>query len=208
MLSPSSSALSKKNIMIRVCYFDQVAGRVFSALTGPSLDGMPEAPPGQLATLTDYSGPLPAYWNGSVVQAIPAQPSASHVWSWQNKQWDYDLTEGRAQAWSRIKSVRESVEFGPFAWSGQTFDGDSESQRRIQGAAQLATMAQATGQPFSIDWTLADNTQVTLTAGEMIGVGVALGQHVNGAHGIARTLRTQIDAATTPEELEAIQWPA
>jgi hypothetical protein len=100
------------------------------------------------------------------------------------------------------------VEFGPFVCGGQTFDGDSESQRRIQGAAQLATLAQATGQPFSIDWTLADNTQATLTATEMIGVGVALGQHVNGAHGIARALRAQIDAATTPEELEAIQWPA
>ena len=118
------------------------------------------------------------------------------------------MSEARAEAWSRIKSARESVEFGPFVWGGQTFDGDSESQRRIQGAAQLATLAQATGQPFSIDWTLADNTQATLTATEMIGVGVALGQHVNGAHGIARTLRTQIDAATTPEELEAIQWPA
>ena len=139
---------------------------------------------------------------------VPPQPSPAHEWNWATKQWAYDIEEGRAQAWSRIKSARESVEFGAFVWDGHTFDGDSESQRRIQGAAQLATLAQATGQPFSIDWTLADNTQVTLTAAEMIGVGVALGQHVNGAHGIARTLRTQIDAATTPEELEAIQWPA
>lgn len=145
--------------------------------------------------------------NDMQVIPVPEQPSPSHTWNWTTKQWAYDLSEDRAQAWSRIKSARESVEFGPFAWGGQTFDGDSESQRRIQGAAQLATLAQATGQPFSIDWTLADNTQATLTAAEMIGVGVALGQHVNGAHGIARTLRTQIDAATTPEELEAIQWP-
>ena len=194
--------------MTKVAYFTQSDGCVFSILTAPSLEGIPDAPAGQLATLTDYSGPLPAYWNGSTVQAIPAQPSPSHTWNWTTKQWAYDLSEDRAQAWSRIKSARESVEFGPFVFGGQTFDGDSESQRRIQGAAQLATLAQATGQPFSIDWTLADNTQATLTAAEMIGVGVALGQHVNGAHGIARTLRTQIDAATTPEELEAIQWPA
>lgn len=117
------------------------------------------------------------------------------------------MPEARVEAWSRIKAARESVEFGPFVLGVHTFDGDSESQRRIQGAAQLATLAQATGQPFSIDWTLADNTQVTLTAAEMIGVGVALGHHVNEAHGIARTLRAQIDAATTPEQLEAIQWP-
>lgn len=139
---------------------------------------------------------------------IEESPSVAHEWDWETKQWVHNLSEARAQAWARIKSARESVEFGPFVWGGQTFDGDSESQRRIQGAAQLATLAQATGQPFSIDWTLADNTQATLTAAEMIGVGMALGQHVNGAHGIARTLRTQIDAATTPEELEAIQWPA
>lgn len=194
--------------MIKVTYFTQADGCVFSILTGPSLEGMPEAPAGQLAALTDYSGTLPAYWNGSTVQAIPEQPSPSHTWNWATKQWAYDLSEGRAQAWSRIKSARESVEFGPFTLGGNVFNGDSESQRRIQGAAQLATLAQATGQPFSIDWTLFDNTYATLTAGEMIGVGVALGQHVNGAHGIARTLRTQIDAATTPEELEAIQWPA
>lgn len=84
--------------MIKAAYFTQADGQVSSILTGPSLEGMPEAPAGQLATLTDYSGPLPAYWDGAVVCAIPDKPSPSHVWNWLNKQWESTAENESAHA--------------------------------------------------------------------------------------------------------------
>ena len=42
----------------------------------------------------------------------------------------------------------------------------------------------------------------TLTAADMIAVGVALGQHVNACHERARVLRGEIDRVTTAAEAE------
>lgn len=117
------------------------------------------------------------------------------------------IADARAQAWDRIKAARNGAEFGTFTWNGLVFDGDSESQRRIQGAAQLAAMAIAANVPWSIAWTLADNTTITMSAADMIAAGTSLAVSVAGAHNVARALRTQIDAATTQEELDAIVWP-
>lgn len=113
----------------------------------------------------------------------------------------------KAQAWARIKAARDRAEFGTFTWNGYTFDGDPESQRRIQGAAQLAAMAITAGVPWSIAWTLADNSTITMSAADMIAAGTSLAVSVAGAHNTARALRTQIDAAATQAELDAIQWP-
>jgi hypothetical protein len=194
--------------MIKVAYFIQADGQVFSILTGPSLAGMPDAPAGQFATLTDYSGPLPAYWNGSTVQAIPMQPSSSHAWNWSTKQWAYDLTEGRAQSWSRIKSARKSAEFGPFVWGGHVFDGDEVSRSRFGVALEGAKEAISAGNTtWSKPWKLANNAVIMLSAPDLVEVVRAHGENMEAAHATAGVLSYFIDAATTPEELEAIQWP-
>ena len=60
-------------------------------------------------------------------------------------------------------------------------------------AAQLTAAA-----PFSVDWTLADNTVRALNAQNMLDVGRALGAHIITRHAKGRALRARIDAATTP----------
>ena len=45
-----------------------------------------------------------------------------------------------------------------FLGAGSAFDSDRESQARIMGAVQMATLAAAAQQLFTIAWTLADNT--------------------------------------------------
>lgn len=117
-----------------------------------------------------------------------------------------DIEKEARLKWSTIKKFRSIHEFGQFIWDGLAFDSDLTSQSRIQGAAQLAQITLAAGQPFSIDWTLADNTVVTLDANQMISVGLALGNHINACHSKARLLRQQIESATTKEEIEAIVW--
>lgn len=119
---------------------------------------------------------------------------------------DRTLAEVKDSAWERIKAKRGEAEFGGFSWDGSAFDSDPTSQQRIQGAAQMAQIAMASGHPFSIEWTLRDNTTRMLSGEEMIQVGLDMGQHINACHAKARQLRQQIEAATTKEELEAIVW--
>lgn len=109
--------------------------------------------------------------------------------------------------WSEIKTNRLSKEYSGFIYNGSKFDSDEASTRRIVGATTLASLAKTSGQPFSIDWTLADNTVITLDADSMVAVGEALGQYVSSIHAISRNLRDQIENATTEEEVALIHWP-
>lgn len=119
-----------------------------------------------------------------------------------------DLEKAKAKQWSIIKITRDRREFGGFNWNNLNFDSDSQSQSRIQGGVQLAVLAQQASQVFSIVWTLQDNSVVSLNAQEMVAVGQALAVHVQTIHETARTLREQINSASTVEEVESVQWPA
>jgi hypothetical protein len=165
-----------------------------------------QAPPGRTAAL-GAGVPGEGYWNGQAFVTRPPRPSAAHDWSWANKGWTLDLGRAKTQRWDAIKAARDAAEFGGFTWDGSRFDSDAISQSRIQGAAQLAQLAVAQGQPFSIDWTLADNSTRTLDGMSMIAVGVAMGEHIGACHAIGRQLRIVLAAATTLAEVEAVQWP-
>ena len=148
------------------------------------------------------------YINNGAVESKPARPSQSHTWSYDTQEWIDPRTLGdiKAAQWTAIKAQRDAVEFGGYTWDGSGFDSDSQSQSRIMGAAQLATLAAMAEQPFSIDWTLTDNTVRTLAGADMIAAGQALGVHVGAAHATARALRAAIESATTQAEVEAVQW--
>jgi hypothetical protein len=129
---------------------------------------------------------------------------------WINSGWQVltpQLAEVREARWQDIKAQREAREFGGFTWGGSYFDSDPISQSRIQGATILAMQAMAAAQPFSIDWTLADNTTRTLSAADMLAVGQALALHVITLHATARALRAAIEAAVSPEQVAAVAWP-
>ena len=109
----------------------------------------------------------------------------------------------RTRQWAVIKQQREAREYGGFTWDGSVFDSDPESQRRIQGAVQLAVMAAATGQAFEITWVLADNTTRALTGDDMVAVGAALGAHVGAVFALGVELRQAIASSDDPE---TISW--
>lgn len=114
------------------------------------------------------------------------------------------LDAAKLQAWSRIKKARTTAELSPFTYADDIYDAD---KAQISGAVQMALLAQLAGAPFSIDWTLNNNSVRSLSAAEMIAVGVALGEHVALVYDIGRTLREQIETCTTPAELDTIGWP-
>lgn len=114
----------------------------------------------------------------------------------------------KSKKWSEIKLKRDKVEYGGFMWDGSPFDSDPAAQSRIQGGVQLAQIATQASQPFSITWTLLDNTSRILDGAQMLAVGLALAEHVKNTHQIARVLREAIDNANSIEELGPITWPA
>lgn len=154
------------------------------------------------------AGDLVAYTETQAADKAARQYRA--VWSNATMTWldQRSLGETKADCWLVIKSHRNAAEFGGFTWDGSTFDSDPESQSRIQGAAQLATLAMLASQSFSVDWTLADNTVRTLSGANMLAVGQQMGVHIMTMHATGRVLREAIAAATTTETLELILWPA
>lgn len=134
----------------------------------------------------------------------PAQPDKYHVFDYTTKQWvdPRPLSDLQATKWAQIKRDRDEAEFGGFTWDGSPFDSDAISQSRIQGAVQLAAMAPG----FTIDWTLANNSVRNLNGEDLANVGAALGMHVAAQHAKARLLRSQIEAATTVAEVDAVTW--
>jgi hypothetical protein len=87
-----------------------------------------------------------------------------------------DLGTARAVKWAEIKAIRDQLESGGFELAAVgRFDSDAESRARIVGASMAAKIARDAGQPYSINWTLANNTTVELDADAVINVGCPAG---------------------------------
>lgn len=112
----------------------------------------------------------------------------------------------RDRAWERIKAARDAAEKAGFLHDGVRYDSDPISCQRIASAVVLAMLATQAGQPYQTNWTTFDNSVVSLDAAGMIGVGLACGQYISSVFETARTLREQIESATSADELDAIQW--
>lgn len=91
-------------------------------------------------------------------------------------------------------------------------DSDAEARSNITGAATGALIAKVSNLPYSVTWTMLDNSTATLDADGMLAMGLAVLAHVNACHDRARQLRTAIESAATMAELLAIDvtagWPS
>ena len=118
-----------------------------------------------------------------------------------------DIETARARKWADIKAERDRLECGGFDMPGiGRFDSDADSRARIVGAVTAAKIAKDASQPFSVEWTLADNTAVMLDADQVISVGFAMLTHTTSTHEKGRNLRSAIVAAEDAESLDAITW--
>jgi len=102
---------------------------------------------------------------------------------------------------SELKVVRDFKEVEPIQTDKGLFDYDDKARDRIQ-AAIIALNAGG-----RIDWTLADNTNVTVTNLDLEDVVRAVAVRSNTLHVTYRQLKEQVMAAETNEEVEAIHWP-
>lgn len=111
----------------------------------------------------------------------------------------------------RVRTQREAHINGGAMTPAGLADSNEVSRSNIAGAALAAVIAKGAGSSFSVTWTMADNSAVILNADQMIAMGLAVVQHVDGCHAHARNLKAQIESATTVGELLAIDvsagWP-
>jgi hypothetical protein len=80
---------------------------------------------------------------------------------------------------------------------------DVKSQSFINGASSMALMAKTAGLPFSIVWTMADNTNVEHDADQMLALGMAVGQFINACHQNLISIRAAIAAIVATDDPEA-----
>lgn len=154
--------------------------------------------------------------NGALADYTPAQaaakaaqPGYASVWSNITFSWEdlRSLAQQQLDQWELIKSSRNEALTAPLTTLYGVFDADIYSQKNITDAiAMLQTLA-ASGYPQTIEYTLFDNTVVTLSTAQMVEVGLTLGQRTQQIYATSRSLRVAIDAATTLSEIEAITWP-
>jgi Domain of unknown function (DUF4376) len=114
-----------------------------------------------------------------------------------------DLKNLRDLKWQEIKLARARVESAGFEYAGKHYQSDTAvSQSRIMQAASIAL----TNPAWVFDWVASDNTISTLTSAQMLGLNLALNQHIAACFSIAQVLREHIYTANR-EQLAVIKWP-
>jgi len=143
---------------------------------------------------------------GGPVNMSP-KPSEHHVFDYTLKQWldPRTLQDLRDAKWVDIKRGRDAAEFANFTYDGMEFNGDIDAWRRLGSYISVSKSALAASQPFSAQFTLANNAEVTMTALDFVNIEMAKVQAVAAAftHGV--TLRAAIETASAAE-LDAISW--
>jgi hypothetical protein len=141
---------------------------------------------------------------------VPQKPTESHKWDWAARQWTdpRTLADHKAAKWAQIKRAREAEKVAKhMATPFGVVDADVagvENLKATMAGLQAAMSLGATPGPMA--WTMANDSVVELTPAELAQISVLLLARGNAAHVKARGLRTQIDAAATPAEVEAIGW--
>ena len=116
-----------------------------------------------------------------------------------------DLSQLKEQAAAAITAQCAAAIDGGFRFEGHRYDSDLVSRTNIIGTA---TGVQAgIPLPDGFTWRTSDNQNVPIDGPGVIMLGGALLEHVNTQYAISWHLKSLIDAATTPEEIEAISWP-
>jgi hypothetical protein len=118
----------------------------------------------------------------------------------------YSLEEAQAICWARAQAYRDQQKVSGCDTASGRVQTDADSQRVISGAVQAADLSQRYGQPFSMNFTMADNRVVPLAANEMIAVGLAVAARISACHDAGTAIRAAIMAAATSEEVFAIAY--
>jgi hypothetical protein len=139
----------------------------------------------------------------------PATPELEHDWDAVKGEWRerLTLTGLKRNRWIIIKLAVKKRDAANITVGPHEFECDADSRAELMQAVTIAQFALADGQPFSIELDKADGSTITVDAGQLKTIIRAIHTRTESIRATARILRAQIQAATTPAEVEAVQWP-
>lgn len=172
--------------------------------------GLLAALPGAIIVPHPLANVSGSYWGGANVQSMGGPPSEHHVFDYATKQWrdPRTLQDHKNAKWAEIKRARSEAVAAPLLETPfGVFDADAVGLRNIESAVTgLREAAAINKAPASIEWTLADNSVVSLTHDGLSEVATLLLARGNAAHAKARQLRAQIESAGSVEALTTVAW--
>ena len=101
---------------------------------------------------------------------------------------------------AELKAERDSKEVEPIEYNGHSFDYDDKARDRIN-AAIIALDVQ--GADASIDWTTADNQDVSVTAADLRAIVAAVAVRSNLLHVAYRKAKARVETAGSADEVNA-----
>ena len=115
------------------------------------------------------------------------------------------LDEVKADKVQSLKTERDSREVQPIEYGGNLYDYDDKARERINAAIIALDMQTAqTKAVASIEWTTANNADISVTADDLRCVIAMVAQRSNALHVAYRTAKGKVEAAATVAEVEAI----
>jgi hypothetical protein len=111
------------------------------------------------------------------------------------------LEHAKARYIAAAKAYRDEQEVAVIPYNGNNYDYDYKARERLRVARQMLTdKIGAT----PINWTTADNTDVTLTIDDFAAINILAATRSNNLHIAYRATKAKLEAATSIEELEQI----
>lgn len=121
----------------------------------------------------------------------------------QSKEQELMIRNAKSDKIYELKSKRDSLEVEPIEYNGNLFDFDEKARDRINSALiALDLMCENA----TIEWTTANNTNVTVTANDLRTVIANVAIRSNELHVKYRNLKERVEKCNTKEELDSIKW--
>ena len=145
----------------------------------------------------------------------PLNEKEGYKIKWNGNEWEYELVpiepepepptleEVKEQKINELKSIRDFKEVKPIQTDKGIFDYDDKSRDRLYIARQALTDAGG----GEIVWTTADNQRVSMGIADFAAINGAAAVRSNALHTTYRTLKAQVQAAETVDEVNNIMWP-
>ena len=118
------------------------------------------------------------------------------------------LPKIKAERAAYINALRDRKLAEPVEYGGNTYDADDRSIANLNRAVNFINAAPPGAPiPAQIPWRDAGNTTRQLTPRQLWELGGEIFTRTNTIYATSWTLKDAIEAATTPAEVNAIDWP-
>lgn len=166
-------------------------------------------------TLDDSDKSPSGRWNipAKCTETEPPADKEGYKRKYNGTAWEYEeipkepeppeptLDELKTYKITELKAERDTNEVKPIEYNGHLYDYDDKARDRIN-AAIIALDVQ--GEGATIEWTLADNTSLTVTSKDLKMVIAAVAVRSNELHVKYRAASDKVDVAKTKEDLKKI----